>query len=117
MTGASFMGNNQFMPGGMMPVGDMKVETTSEQAQPVEANTEVADWISRIAIIGIVLSLLAVVVILFVVLPDEYVSFAAVLPMLMTAIMSLVASVGMLGFSWVVRACIVYLHTNGHSKS
>ena len=110
------MGNNQFMPGGMLPSGDIKVET-SNQKTSVDDNVEVADWISRIAKLGIVLSLLSVVVILFVVLPDEYSSFASTLPTLMTAIMSLIASVGMLGFSWVVRACIVYLHTNGHSKS
>lgn len=107
------MGNNQYMPGGMLPSGDIKVET-SNQKPSVDDNMEVADWISRIAKLGIVLSLLSIVVILFVVLPDEYSSFASTLPTLMTAIMSLIASVGMLGFSWVVRACIVYIFNSGY---
>lgn len=91
------MGNNQFMPGGMLPSGDIKVET-SNQKTSVDDNVEVADWISRIAKLGIVLSLLSIVVVLFVVLPDEYSSFASTLPTLMTAIMSLIASVVCLDF-------------------
>lgn len=109
------MGNNQYMPGGMLPSGDIKVET-SNQKPSVDDNMEVADWISRIAKLGIVLSLLSIIVILFVVLPDEYSSFASTLPTLMTAIMSFIASVGMLGFSLVVRACIVYLFNSGYFK-
>ena len=107
------MGNNQYMPGGMLSSVDIKVET-SNQKPSVEDNVEVADWISRIAKLGIVLSLLSIVVILFVVLPDEYSSFASTMTTLMTAIMSLIASVGMLGFSWVVSACIVYLFNSGY---
>lgn len=101
------------MAGGMLPSGDIKVEP-SNQKPSFNDNVEVADWISRIAKLGIVLSLLSIVVILFVVLQDEYSSFASTLPTLMTAIMSFIASVGMLGFSWVVRACIVYLFNSGY---
>lgn len=113
MTGASFMGNNQFMAGGMLPAGDVK--PASGQMKTVEDNTEVADWISRFAKLGTIISLLFVFCIPFFILTDEDLTFASALPVLMAAIMSLIASVGMLGFSWVVRACIVYLNNNGYS--
>lgn len=111
MTGASFMGN--LILGGTTSFNpeDMKPKDTRKSSNNRQA---IADWIERIAQLGIIISLLTAIFDLA--YSFNCISFTEILPTLISSIVGLVSSVCMLGFSFVVRASIVYLHNNGHSK-
>lgn len=103
MTGASFMGN--FVLGGTTSFNpeDMKPKVTRKSSN----RQSIADWIERIAQLGIAISLLAAS--FFLAYSFKCYSFTEVLPAIIGSIASLVTFICMLGFSYVVRASIVYL--------
>lgn len=116
MTGASFMGNNQFMPGGMIPVGDMKVESTSNPNAILEEGMSYVKWLKNIGMFGMIVSILVAVAWIFLAMVDDDTTFMSILPLLGSAFLYFAVSVAISGFSWVVRACVVYLNDNAKSE-
>lgn len=104
MTGASFMGN--FVLGGTTSFNpeDMKPKVTRKSSNNRQS---IADWIEGIAQLGIAISLLAAS--FFLAYSFNCFSFTEVLPVIIGSIASLVTFICMLGFSYIVRASIVYL--------
>ena len=104
MTGASFMGN--FVLGGTTSFNpeDMKPKVTRKSSNNRQS---IADWIEGIAQLGIVISLLTITFSLA--YSFNCISFTEVLPAIIGSIAFLVTFICMLGFSYVVRASIVYL--------